>query len=95
MRRILHLSDLHFGRTRPDLLDPLVALAADLSPDLVAISGDFTQRARRSQFVEAARFLDRPSQDIKQLLNERPRSEARLVAWSQELDTLEKEGSSR
>lgn len=59
MRRILHLSDLHFGRTRPDLLDPLVALAADLSPDLVAISGDFTQRARRSQFVEAARFLDR------------------------------------
>lgn len=42
-----------------------------------------------------ARFLDRPSQDIKQLLNERPRSEARLVAWSQELDTLEKEVSSR
>jgi hypothetical protein len=42
-----------------------------------------------------ARFLDRPSQDIKQLLNERPRSETRLVAWSQELDTLEKEVSSR
>ena len=59
MRTILHLSDLHFGRTRPDLLDPLVALAADLAPDLVAISGDFTQRARRSQFVEAATFLDR------------------------------------
>ncbi len=59
MRRILHLSDLHFGRTRPDLLDPLVKLAADLSPDLVAISGDFTQRARRGQFVEAAKFLDR------------------------------------
>jgi 3',5'-cyclic AMP phosphodiesterase CpdA len=59
MRTILHLSDLHFGRTRPDLLDPLVALAADLAPDLVAISGDLTQRARRSQFVEAARFLDR------------------------------------
>ena len=59
MRRILHLSDLHFGRTRPDLLEPLVALIADLAPDLVAISGDFTQRARRSQFVEAAAFLDR------------------------------------
>ena len=59
MRRILHLSDLHFGRTRPDLLEPLIALAAGLSPDLVVISGDFTQRARRSQFVEAARFLDR------------------------------------
>lgn len=59
MRRILHLSDLHFGRTRPDLLDPLVELSAGLSPDLVAISGDFTQRARRGQFVEASAFLDR------------------------------------
>ncbi|WP_210528483.1 metallophosphoesterase family protein [Rubellimicrobium arenae] len=59
MRRILHISDLHFGRTRPDLLDPLVALAAETTPDLVAISGDFTQRARRGQFVEAAAFLDR------------------------------------
>ncbi|TNC74391.1 metallophosphoesterase [Rubellimicrobium roseum] len=56
---MLHLSDLHFGRTRPDLLDPLVALVAELSPDLVAISGDFTQRARRGQFLEAAAFLDR------------------------------------
>ncbi len=43
----------------------------------------------------AARFLDRPPHDIKQLLNERPRNEARLVAWSQELDTLEKEVNSR
>jgi hypothetical protein len=42
-----------------------------------------------------ARLLNRPLQDIKQLLNERPRSEARLVAWSQELDTLEKEVNSR
>lgn len=59
MRTVLHLSDLHFGRTRPDLLEPLVQLCATLAPDLVAISGDFTQRARRGQFVEAARFLAR------------------------------------
>jgi 3',5'-cyclic AMP phosphodiesterase CpdA len=59
MRRILHLSDLHFGRTRPDLLDPLVALSKELGPDLVAVSGDLTQRARRGQFVEAASFLKR------------------------------------
>lgn len=59
MRRILHLSDLHFGRTRPDLFEPLLALASDLRPDLVAVSGDLTQRARRGQFVEAASFLRR------------------------------------
>lgn len=61
MRRILHVSDLHFGRTRPDLLEPLLQLCSDLAPDLVAASGDFTQRARRSQFVAAKAFLDRLS----------------------------------
>ncbi|MCU1567098.1 MAG: hypothetical protein JWQ56_2035 [Pseudarthrobacter sp.] len=43
----------------------------------------------------AARFLSRPSDGIKELLNEHPRTEARLVAWAQELNTLEKEVSSR
>ncbi|MFT4150869.1 MAG: metallophosphoesterase family protein [Paracoccaceae bacterium] len=59
MRRIVHLSDLHFGSTSPRLLDPLVEEVARLSPDLVAISGDFTQRARPWQFAEARAFLDR------------------------------------
>ncbi len=59
MKRILHLSDLHFGRTRPDLLDPLVSLANDLAPDLIAVSGDFTQRARVWQFEAAAAFVAR------------------------------------
>lgn len=42
-----------------------------------------------------ARFLGRSAHDVKQLLNERPRTEARLVVWAQELHTLEKEVSSR
>jgi hypothetical protein len=42
-----------------------------------------------------ARFLARPSHDIRQLLEEQPRTEARLVAWARELNTLEKEVSSR
>ena len=57
MRRIIHLSDLHFGRTRPELLEPLLAVIRDLEPDLVALSGDLTQRARRSQFGAARAFL--------------------------------------
>lgn len=59
MRRIAHLSDLHFGRTRQELLDPLVAAVNGLGADLVAISGDLTQRARNSQFAQARAFLDR------------------------------------
>ncbi len=58
-RRILHISDLHFGRDRPELLDPLISAINAMAPDLVAISGDFTQRARHSQYEAARDFLDR------------------------------------
>lgn len=59
MRTIVHLSDLHFGRVDPALLDPLVAAVAAARPDVVAVSGDLTQRARNSQFQDARAFLDR------------------------------------
>jgi 3',5'-cyclic AMP phosphodiesterase CpdA len=58
VRTIVHLSDLHFGRLDSRLLMPLVHAVGAVSPDLVAISGDFTQRARRRQFAEARAFLD-------------------------------------
>jgi 3',5'-cyclic AMP phosphodiesterase CpdA len=63
MHTIVHLSDLHFGRLDPRLVQPLLAAIHGLSPELVAISGDLTQRARRKQFAEARRFiqaLERP-----------------------------------
>jgi 3',5'-cyclic AMP phosphodiesterase CpdA len=59
MRTIVHLSDLHFGRVETDVLDPLAASVAEARPDVVAVSGDLTQRARSSQFKEAREFLDR------------------------------------
>ncbi len=59
MRRVIHLSDLHFGRARPELLDPLIAKVNEIAPDLVAISGDLTQRARVSQYQDARAFIDR------------------------------------
>lgn len=58
MRTIVHLSDLHFGRVNPLLIDPLVRVVREIKPDLVAISGDLTQRARSYQFQEARAFLD-------------------------------------
>src|SRR5438105_3919946 len=58
MRTIVHLSDLHFGRLDSRLLQPLIQAIAAAAPDLVAVSGDFTQRALRRQFVEARAFLD-------------------------------------
>ncbi|WP_460275457.1 metallophosphoesterase family protein [Celeribacter sp. ULVN23_4] len=57
MTRLLHLSDLHFGRTAPKLAASLLRTIERLEPTLVVISGDLTQRARRGQFDKAQRFI--------------------------------------
>jgi 3',5'-cyclic AMP phosphodiesterase CpdA len=57
MRTIVHLSDLHFGRLDARVVRPLLAAIRDVSPELIAISGDLTQRARRNQFAEARAFI--------------------------------------
>jgi 3',5'-cyclic AMP phosphodiesterase CpdA len=59
MTRLLHLSDLHFGAHDQRLVDAVEQRADELKPDLVVISGDFTQRARTEQFREACEFLGR------------------------------------
>lgn len=59
MRSIVHLSDLHFGHVNAQVINPLVDAITRIKPDLVAVSGDLTQRARSHQFAEARAFLDR------------------------------------
>lgn len=59
MSVLLHVSDPHFGTERHDVVEALVRAAHDLRPDLVVLSGDVTQRARRRQFDAARRFFDR------------------------------------
>jgi 3',5'-cyclic AMP phosphodiesterase CpdA len=59
MARLIHLSDLHFGAHEPRLVDAVAERIDEEKPDLVVISGDFTQRARTEQFKEACDFLDR------------------------------------
>jgi 3',5'-cyclic AMP phosphodiesterase CpdA len=58
MRTIAHISDLHFGRTDPAVLEGLKMAIVGLKPDIVVVSGDLTQRAKRHEFAEAKRFLD-------------------------------------
>ena len=59
MARLLHLSDLHFGAHDPRLVEAVEQRVHEEKPDLVVISGDFTQRARTEQFREACQFLER------------------------------------
>src|SRR2546427_9837804 len=58
MRTLVHLSDLHFGRVDEQLIAPLISAVTEINPDLVAVSGDLTQRARTQEFREARAFLD-------------------------------------
>jgi 3',5'-cyclic AMP phosphodiesterase CpdA len=55
---VLHVSDLHFGRPAvPEQIEAIEgAIAADHF-DVVAISGDLSQRARAGEFQRAAVFL--------------------------------------
>ena len=57
MRTIVHLSDLHFGRVNPLLIDPLIRVIREVEPDLVAISGDLSQRSRSGEFQRARAFI--------------------------------------
>jgi hypothetical protein len=57
MTRIVHLTDLHFGLERAELVPPLHEAILACHPDLVVVSGDLTQRARRGQFAQAMGFM--------------------------------------
>lgn len=59
MSVLLQASDTHFGTERPEVVEALVAFARAQRPEVVVLSGDITQRARRAQFAAARRFADR------------------------------------
>jgi len=58
MSLIVHISDLHFGRTNASMLPVLAASIHAEKPDIVVVSGDLTQRARTREFLQARAFLD-------------------------------------
>jgi 3',5'-cyclic AMP phosphodiesterase CpdA len=58
---LLQISDTHFGTEQPAVVDALLRLVEAIRPQVVVWSGDITQRARRSQFNAAGRFLERLS----------------------------------
>lgn len=59
MSTIVHMSDPHFGTERAQVVDALAAFCAAQAPDLIVVSGDITQRARRHQFAAAQAFFER------------------------------------
>ena len=58
MRRLVHISDLHFGRVDATIVKALVACIHRIAPHVTAVSGDLTQRAKPREFAAARAFLD-------------------------------------
>lgn len=52
------ISDTHFGTEVTDVVAALERCLKELNPDLILLSGDITQRARKSQFRAAKNFLE-------------------------------------
>ncbi|MFN3945704.1 MAG: metallophosphoesterase family protein [Allosphingosinicella sp.] len=59
MATIAHLSDVHFGAHVPEIVEAAERWVIGRKPDLVIVSGDFTQRAREAQYRAAGAFMDR------------------------------------
>lgn len=59
MSVLLQVSDTHFGTERAPVVEALVQFAAAGRPDVVVLSGDITQRARRAEFAAARRLAGR------------------------------------
>ena len=58
MPTIFHASDLHFGRPAvPEQIEAIEQLIQERRFDVVAISGDVSQRARAGEFLRARAFL--------------------------------------
>lgn len=58
MINVMHLSDLHFGTESPEIVASLIRQIQNVSPDVVVISGDLTQRARWREFHAAKAFIE-------------------------------------
>ncbi len=58
MKKIIHISDLHFGTEDPDVVEALRQDVDEFGADLLVVSGDLTQRAKRAEFQAAKQFVD-------------------------------------
>jgi 3',5'-cyclic AMP phosphodiesterase CpdA len=59
MSLLMQISDPHFGTEQPAVVEALVVLVKSVQPGALVLSGDITQRAKRSEFEAARRFCDR------------------------------------
>jgi 3',5'-cyclic AMP phosphodiesterase CpdA len=57
IRVLVHLSDIHFGRIAPGVVEPIIEAAWNIRPNMTIVSGDFVQNGTRDEFRAAHNFL--------------------------------------
>lgn len=62
--KIIQISDIHFGTENAKLLEDLRIALQSHAPDLIVISGDFTQIASHKEFKKARTFMNSLSAPI-------------------------------
>lgn len=55
--KLIHISDVHFGREDREALEQVVGFMSRVKPDAVIFAGDITQKGRRSEFEAAREWL--------------------------------------
>ncbi len=56
--RLMHLSDIHFGREDAVALKAVADFARKIKPDAVIVAGDITQKGRKSEFAAARAWFE-------------------------------------
>ncbi len=59
MKIIAHISDIHYGTEIFEIEDALMKDLKKMSPDVVVISGDLTQRAKSKEFKSAEKLIEK------------------------------------
>lgn len=68
MTSVFHVSDLHFGRSAvPAQIEAIERIIQEEKFDVVAISGDLSQRSRAGEFQRAAVFI-RDAQQVSRTI---------------------------
>lgn len=55
--KLIHISDVHFGREDRAALEQVADFTSRVKPDAVVLAGDITQKGRRSEFEAAREWL--------------------------------------
>ncbi|MEN8194741.1 MAG: metallophosphoesterase [Bacteroidota bacterium] len=59
MQKIVHISDIHFGKEDESIVNALLTKINEIAPNVIVVSGDLTQRAKHREYKKVKLFLSK------------------------------------